>query len=240
MEREEFRGLVKRLVKEYTSSCLKEVLDCELRRGGTLFKRLKDAILADVLEAVRHEFHKKVDVSYGVSEQRKEGLSDKDYDDITSVHSRAFFETKLSGELSVAKWSRFPLSIAMLSVDRFFHLKNEFGESVSNRVLREVADILKGTVRGRDIVARYEGEEFAVILPRTDEFQAFSFGERVRVLIERHRFSTAGEGIERITVCIGIATYPIGGRYQEELIRSASQALGLAKKGGGNRVCSSR
>jgi diguanylate cyclase (GGDEF)-like protein len=89
-------------------------------------------------------------------------------------------------------------------------------------------------------VARFGGEEFAIILPRTDTHQAYTLAERIRSLIERHPFYDGSESSRKITVSIGVATYPLDALGKKDLIEKADRALYKAKRVGRNIVVISR
>ncbi len=128
------------------------------------------------------------------------------------------------------------VSLLMLDIDHFKKVNDTQGHQAGDMVLRDVARILKDTLRVVDSVGRYGGEEFVCILPHTGHEEAMQTAERLRVAVEEHAFRT-GSRETRVTVSVGVATYPStrvdspGG-----LLREADKALYKAKEGGRNRV----
>jgi two-component system cell cycle response regulator len=128
------------------------------------------------------------------------------------------------------------VSLLMVDIDHFKKVNDAQGHQAGDVVLRDVARILKDTLRVVDSVGRYGGEEFVCILPHTNYDEALQTAERVRAAIAEHAFRT-GPRETRVTVSVGVATYPStrvdspGG-----LLREADKALYRAKEGGRNRV----
>jgi diguanylate cyclase (GGDEF)-like protein len=117
-------------------------------------------------------------------------------------------------------------------VDYFKRYNDSFGHLPGDEVLRGVARLLETTCRTTDIVGRYGGEEFAIILPHTAEPGAREIAERLRAAVERHEWPNAP-----ITVSVGIATASVETMDADEVLREADLALYTAKQGGRNRVC---
>ncbi len=128
------------------------------------------------------------------------------------------------------------VSLLMIDIDHFKKVNDSQGHQAGDMILRDVARILKDTLRVVDSVGRYGGEEFVCILPHTGHDEAMLTAERLRVAIQEHAFR-AGKRETRITVSVGVATYPStrvdspGG-----LLREADKALYKAKEGGRNRI----
>ena len=124
----------------------------------------------------------------------------------------------------------------MLDVDHFKQFNDSFGHPAGDEVLRQLARVLADTRRANDVVARYGGEEFAVILVDTAKFTAAKVAERVRERAAAHDFSEAAARAGRITVSIGVATFPDDGADSEALVRAADVALYAAKRAGRDRM----
>ena len=128
------------------------------------------------------------------------------------------------------------VSLAMIDVDNFKKVNDEHGHQAGDSILRDVARIVKDTLRTVDSVGRYGGEEFAVILPHTTHEQGLQTAERIRAAIEGHSFRV-GPRVLQITVSIGVAAYPSKEVDSPgALIREADKALYRAKQAGRNRV----
>jgi two-component system, cell cycle response regulator len=138
--------------------------------------------------------------------------------------------------LRVARYREGDLSVLMLDIDHFKAINDELGHLAGDTVLREMARLLREGLRSVDSVGRYGGEEFVLVLPQTRPDEARQTAERLRHLIEQHTFKT-GEQITRITVSVGVATFP-SERVDSaaSLLREADEALYRAKEQGRNRV----
>jgi diguanylate cyclase (GGDEF)-like protein len=154
-------------------------------------------------------------------------------DSLTGLYHHRFLELRLEEELARSKRYKRPLSLVMIDIDDFKRVNDEKGHLMGDRVLMAVASILKRVTRAEDVVARYGGDEFSIIMPRTSRDSMRSVVERLKVEVEKINFS----GI-RITVSIGIGYFD--GKEAEfdcrDLIRRADEALYLVKRSGRNRV----
>jgi diguanylate cyclase (GGDEF)-like protein len=126
----------------------------------------------------------------------------------------------------------------MLDIDNFKIYNDSFGHQAGDKTLIELAVLLKNKSRKMDLVFRYGGEEFTVILPQTDKNEAFLLAERIRQDIEKHRF--IHEEIlpsKKFTVSLGLASSPEDGSSPSELIAASDKALYQAKQKGKNNTC---
>lgn len=140
-------------------------------------------------------------------------------------------------ELSLAKRQRGLLAFAMIDIDHFKQYNDHNGHPLGDEALRNVAEILRETVRDTDLVYRYGGEEMCVILPNTDKEGAALVLERIREEVEKAYFiGEENQPSGKLTISIGFATYPIDSISKEGLIKSADNALYRAKESGRNRV----
>ncbi len=161
-------------------------------------------------------------------------------DALTLFHSRYALDEKAAAELYRAQHSNAPLAVLMLDVDRFRDVNERHGHSAGDHVLRAVADVIRDSLRERDLAFRYGGEEFLLLLPRSDLDEAKALGERLRLLLNAHRIPMEQDTALAITVSIGVACYPGDGTDTETLIDSADQALYAAKARGRNCCVSTR
>ncbi|HEY5947988.1 MAG TPA: diguanylate cyclase, partial [Kofleriaceae bacterium] len=157
-------------------------------------------------------------------------------DGLTGLYNHRHLHERLSLEVERSQRSGLPLSLLMLDVDHFKQFNDTFGHPAGDEVLRQLARVLNDTRRANDVVARYGGEEFAVILVDTAKFTAAKVAERVRERIAGHDFSDAAQRAGKISVSIGVATFPDDGSDAEGLVRAADTALYAAKRAGRNRV----
>jgi len=161
-------------------------------------------------------------------------------DPLTQTHNRRALMERLTSELERARRYALHLSVLMVDLDHFKLINDSYGHVVGDEVLRGVSRVLQREARAVDVVARFGGEEFLVVLPETGEEGAVALAERIRARVEETPPVTGGEyGWLRVTVSIGVATVPSPRvNSPEELIAVADEALYRAKAQGRNRVCS--
>ncbi len=156
-------------------------------------------------------------------------------DPLTGLFNRRYLDEMLPIELARSQRARLPLTVLMLDLDHFKRVNDTHGHPVGDLVLQAVADALKKNVRAGDIVCRYGGEEFLLVLPGMRNGDARNRAEVLRELI--HQQTIPGtEGPFQLTASIGASVYPEHALTADELISLADQALYRAKQNGRNRV----
>ena len=190
----------------------------------SLNRQLVDAL--EELKAAREE-----------TEARNKSLRNMAMHDVLTggLNRRAFFEA-IEPAFQAARHAGHRLSCIMVDVDHFKSFNDRFGHAVGDQVLKVVAQILHGGVRSGDVLCRYGGEEFCMLMPQTETDEAERVAERLRAAIE----STAGKSVRgaqdvQVTASFGIAEFDNHETY-EELIKDADRALYAAKDEGRNRV----
>lgn len=162
--------------------------------------------------------------------------SEAEYDGLTMIHNRKYFDRRLREELHRHQRYRQDLTVLLLDVDHFKDVNDTYGHQAGDLVLSELGALLADTVRNTDHPARYGGEEFAILLPQTDGAQAWILAERLRKRIKAMTFNHEGTRFH-ITASLGIASCAPGcTATPEALLREADQALYFAKQNGRNRV----
>lgn len=171
-------------------------------------------------------------------EEAKEQLRQQAITDgLTDLYNYRHFKEQLLMELSRAKRHSLNISLIMLDIDHFKHYNDTNGHPAGDVVLRELAQLLKNNIRSIDIAVRYGGEEFALILLETGKSAAKIVAEKIRKLVEEHRFEfeeTQPEG--RITISTGVATFPDDAQDFDSLVKIADNRLYLAKQAGRNVI----
>jgi diguanylate cyclase (GGDEF)-like protein len=158
------------------------------------------------------------------------------YDSLTGIYTRRYFMMRYLEEFKRAKKFNLNLSFLMVDIDHFKKINDTYGHLVGDIVLKEVARVIKESIREIDFVARFGGEEFSIILPETDKAGAIMVGERIcsRISTEKIR---AFDEILNATISVGVASYPQNTLHSDVLIEVADRALYKAKVSGRNRVC---
>lgn len=213
----------------------------------------RDELLAEISRAVRYAFPDRAEQILWELEKRvaREDSRDLDRhypgvarDRLTRAWSRRAARFFLEMEIARRRDEPVPLSVLMVDLDRLMRVNAEHGHVVGDSVLVSVARTISGAVRPSDIVTRFGGEEFLVLLPETAIETAAEIAERVRAEIERTPIAFDG-GTLRITASIGVAAVPgpssVGERVEDTydaVLRTAEDRLHAAKASGRNRVVS--
>ncbi|MDH4099324.1 MAG: diguanylate cyclase, partial [Nitrospirota bacterium] len=160
-------------------------------------------------------------------------------DGLTGIFNRRYLMEALEKEFIRAKRHNEPISQIMVDIDHFKKVNDTYGHQMGDLVLKETARLLKDALRKSDIIGRYGGEEFCIILPETPLKGAEQVAEHLRTAIETHLFEY-GDVSLHATASLGVSSFPENGvSTVDELSRLADEALYRAKEGGRNRVCSS-
>src|SRR5438874_10193 len=154
-------------------------------------------------------------------------------DGLTGIFNRRFFELRIVEEIERARRFDSGMSVIMVDIDQFKRLNDEFGHLLGDEVLRQVSSIFFQQLRKIDVVCRYGGEEFAILLSQTTHQHAMAVAEKLRRLIETWQFP----GVARpVTISSGTATYPDHGTTRDDLVKAADAGLYAAKQAGRNCV----
>ncbi len=145
-------------------------------------------------------------------------------------------EESLDRELSRAVRKNSPLSLMLIDVDYFKRFNDTFGHEAGDMVLRSLGSLLQTQLRREDITCRYGGEEFIVILPDAALDSTRQRGEQLREATKGLVTEFRGQALGKITLSIGVATFPQNGTTVEDLVEAADAALYQAKKQGRDRV----
>jgi diguanylate cyclase (GGDEF)-like protein len=155
-------------------------------------------------------------------------------DSLTGLLSRAAFEEEFQSFMSAASDTGGSVSLAFLDIDHFLNINQDHSHEGGDQVLKAVAEIFSREAGEDAIVARYGGDEFALLFPYTEREQAFLILEGIRSAIEGCK--TFGNVETGVTITGGLASYPIDGNSDGEIVRKADQALYRAKKTGRNNI----
>ena len=139
---------------------------------------------------------------------------------------------KLEEEFNRSKRYNKIFSIVMADLDKFKEINDIYGHTTGDQVLKTVGMFLQKNVRDVDILARYGGDEFVMLLPETDRDEAYAFAERLRERVSQMKL----KDIPKFTISLGIASYPVDEKDFEDLIKKADEAMYSAKETGRNMV----
>jgi diguanylate cyclase (GGDEF)-like protein len=158
-------------------------------------------------------------------------------DSLTGLFNRRYFEERFFEELHRSERHNLTFSLAMVDIDDFKVFNDSEGHLAGDEILKNIANIAKDCLRVSDVLARFGGEEFAVIMPQTDKDEAFLVAERIRKSIKEQipKFWSKFPK-DNITVTIGLATYPFDGKDRKELIRNSDKALYRGKMEGKDKT----
>lgn len=157
-------------------------------------------------------------------------------DQVTGLYNHRMYESILKGEIIRARRYGRPVSVFMLDIDHFKRVNDDYGHVVGDRVLERLGLLLKESVRIENSVCRYGGEEFSIIVPERGAIAASEMAEQLRETIEQTYFDIGDSQNIKITVSIGVATFPESASSVVELTKAADTALYAAKAEGRNRV----
>ena len=210
-----------------------------LRRAieGWVVARRNQALL-DELQKRNEELERMVvertsQIREWAERQRKLAISDG----LTGLYNHRHFQERWRREVKRAQRYGQSVSLMLIDVDKFKNFNDTMGHPQGDQLLRNLSLLLRRSVRDVDLVARYGGEEFVIMLPETRKDDAVILAERVRSLVAQHPFEHRDvQPAGRITVSVGVASFPADGTGPSEVLVMADKALYKAKEGGRDRV----
>jgi diguanylate cyclase (GGDEF)-like protein len=181
-----------------------------------------------------NSFATRLDTAYKELESTNTRLQETSFkDDVTGLYNRRFFSVRLDEEMSRYRRFNHPVSVILMDLDGFKAVNDEMGHVVGDETLRDTGQILLKHSRGINVVSRYGGDEFAVLLVETSQAGARLYADRIRQIIATYPFSHH----KPITASFGVASLPDDEvATSEDLIRAADDALYAAKRAGKNQV----
>lgn len=198
----------------------------------------KDVVSTNSLCRVISSSMEKFNLKKQINEAHKKMAEMATKDELTGLYNRRYFTEALERELSVAKRYETELVFCMMDLDDFKKINDSYGHPAGDMALCGVARILKECCRKGDLICRYGGEEFAVLLPNTRTENALIACERFREMVSRHQFKYNSSQLQ-VTISIGIASFNASDQETPaDLIANADKALYKAKEEGRNRVVS--
>jgi len=157
-------------------------------------------------------------------------------DGLTELFNHRYLHETLDRTLERCLREGQPLALIMIEIDNFKWYNDTYGHQQGDEVLRAVADLLRRGSRPSDLVARYGGDEFMIILPNTAKEAAFEIAERIRRMVEAYPFLLAENQVTSVTLSLGVAATPEDGTSVEAVIEAVDRAQYSSKDSGGNKV----
>jgi diguanylate cyclase (GGDEF)-like protein len=181
-----------------------------------------------------NSFAGRLDAAYRELEATNARLRETSFkDEVTAIYNRRFFSVRLEEEISRHRRFNHPVSVVLLDLDGFKAVNDDLGHAVGDQTLREVAQVLTKHSRGINVVSRYGGDEFAVLLVETSKAGARLYAQRIRDVLARHAFAHG----KPITASVGVSSLPDDeASTADELVKLADEALYVAKRSGKNQV----
>jgi len=214
-----------------------EVIAVTALKDGAMDYLVKEHLTAGALCRAISNAVKKVELRREIQQRHEELLRESITDELTGVHNRRYTMVRLSEEMERSKRYSTPLSILMLDLDHFKKVNDSYGHLAGDEVLRNFSDMLTELSRSTDVVGRFGGEEFIVILTDTHEHYAHHYAERICELLKLLKHKVSPETEIQITCSIGIASSEKSLSSVSAFIARADSALYEAKDLGRDQVC---
>jgi diguanylate cyclase (GGDEF)-like protein len=207
----------------------------EVRRAEAEIERLRNVELARALERLEQLDREKTELLRELQRKSRELEALAFKDSLTGLPNRRHLESVLRKEFVKAQTKTLPLPVAVLDVDDFKRINDEFSHEIGDAVLVQIAEILTSGLRAFDLAARYGGEEFVLMLPRTSSDQARAVCERLRLAVESHDWHGIHPALN-VTISVGLSS-DSSANSADRLLNAADTKLYEAKRQGKNRVC---
>jgi diguanylate cyclase (GGDEF)-like protein len=157
-------------------------------------------------------------------------------DPLTGLYNRRFLEEILERQIAIADRFKQHLSVIMVDIDHFKNFNDSHGHAFGDNALKIISKVISMSVRDSDTVARYGGEEFIIVLPNTEINAAYLLAEKLRNAVEQCTLTNDNGNAEKITISLGVSSYPSLAYSKKELIDAADSALYQSKAKGRNMV----
>ncbi|MBV8467673.1 MAG: diguanylate cyclase [Burkholderiales bacterium] len=210
-----------------------ELDDAERERDFALMKQAEAERARSELESLNHELAIKVDeIQRLQTKLRDQAIRDP----LTDLYNRRYLQEELGNEIRLAERRYYPVTVVLIDIDHFKQVNDRYGHPVGDRVLVELAELMRGNIRGSDFACRYGGEEFCLVLSDIGVDRAT---QRIQDLLDRFHalvVNVGGKKLKNLTFSAGVAEYPRHGRSGEALLKAADVALYNAKAAGRDRI----
>jgi len=209
-----------------------ERLNAQLGRGIAQ----RDAQLEVVRAALDQEIKKRLLAERELTQANLRLKDQVVHDELTGLHNRRYLEESLGREKSRARRSGLPFGVMMIDIDNFKRFNDTLGHAAGDAVLRAIGQYMLSAARGEDIVSRYGGEEFVLVMAPGAQGTVSERAEKLRQDVQNLEIEYEGRRVGPITISVGIAIFPDHGESGQEVLRAADAALYQAKRSGRNCV----
>lgn len=197
----------------------------------SIYSKGEDRFTSDITDSITiiaQEFSPVLKLMLLYEENRMMAISDN----LTKLYNFRFFQENFQKEIIRSKRYKLPMTVAIMDVDKFKTINDSFGHLTGDYVLQTVASLLKAGIRKTDILARYGGDEFVLLLPHTDETGGLILAERLRTQVESYQYN----GLENhnVTISVGMACCTENFDDATKILKAADGALYQSKAGGRN------
>ncbi len=158
------------------------------------------------------------------------------FDDITGLYNAVYFNERFGEEVKRGRFYKTPLSIALVDIDNFGVLSEEFGGTWAEDVLREVSDVIREEAGETCVSARIQAGQFSIVLPDCDKKGAYMAAEKIRTSFETRNMNRMRRSRASTTLSLGVATFPYDSQTKEGLVTAVEEALDNSRKSGGNKT----
>jgi diguanylate cyclase (GGDEF)-like protein len=211
------------------------LLKQENRTAGVLMLCRAESDFRESDRQILEIFSTQVALLLGMIRAREQIVGLADTDDLTGIWNKRFFRRQLPQEIERARTYSIPLSLLLFDIDDFKEINDSLGHVIGDVVLSELCGAVREMLRPPDFIARFGGDEFAIILPHTDLPGASSVAERILAVVRDLTIPTDEEGAVRCSISIGIAEYDPADVTANDLVRRADEKLYVSKRQGKNR-----
>ena len=214
-----------------------EIVAVTALKSGAMDYLIKDGLTAGALNRAVSNAVEKVEMRRDMQKRHEELVKASITDELTGIYNRRYAMVRLTEEMERSKRYSTPLSILMLDIDFFKKVNDTYGHIAGDEVLKNFSSMLMDLSRTTDIVGRFGGEEFLVVLTDTQEHYAFQYAERVCELLKTTKHRVETDTVIHVACSIGVASYSSSLTSVSSFIARADSALYKAKETGRDKVC---
>jgi len=212
------------------------LLKQENRAAGALMISRAEGEFSEKDRQILELFGTQISLLLGRIHAREQIIALAETDDLTGIWNKRFFRRQLPQEIERSRTYNIPLSLLLFDIDDFKEINDSLGHVIGDVVLSELCGSVREMLRPPDFIARFGGDEFAIILPHTDLVGASSVAERILAIVRKLTIPTDEEGFVQCSISIGIAEFdPDRDLSANELVRRADEKLYVSKRQGKNR-----